>query len=377
MALARQAPRSTDRGHPLTLGLLYYSAVPGDDSRTMKTLVIAPNWVGDTVLAQPVFESLAASGRSVTALARPHLHSLLSLMPSVSDSSPRGTSDEETVEAIRARSFDEAVILPNSFRSAWLAYRAKVPRRWGYGGRFPSWSFRTPLLNPSVRRPRLTGRHQSADYLELLEAMDAPVPSAWLPRITLSDDERAMGRSLLARAQVKPSSAPLVGLFPGAEFGPSKRWPWRRFVNVARALRRVQPDLRIVIVAGPKELWLAVRIHEETGKVHPVVGPDLDLADLAMVLGQLDLLITNDSGPMHLAASLGVSCLALFGPTDPSRTGPVGPRNQVLDADRWCSPCFRRRCPLFHHRCMRDLSVEQVIDDSKRLLASLEESENG
>jgi heptosyltransferase-2 len=101
------------------------------------------------------------------------------------------------------------------------------------------------------------------------------------------------------------------------------------------------------------------------------------LADLAVVLGQLDLLITNDSGPMHLAASLGVPCLALFGPTDPSRTRPVGRGNQVLYTDRWCSPCFRRRCPLLHHRCMRDLSVDQVVDDAKRLLASCEESEKG
>lgn len=375
MGLARQATRTADGGQPLTLGLLYYSAAPGEDSRAMKTLVIAPNWVGDTVLAQPVFAALAASGRIVSVLARPHLHSLLSLMPSVSDSLPRSPSDEQTVEAIRVRKFDEVVILPNSFRSAWLAYRAKIPRRWGYGGRFPSWSFRSPLLSAAVKRPRLTGRHQSTDYLELLEAMDAPVPSAWLPRVTLSDAQRTKGRSLLARAQVESGSAPLVGLFPGAEFGSSKRWPWRRFVNVARALRRVQPGVRIVIIAGPKELWLAVRIHEETGKIHPVVGPDLDLADLAVVLGQLDLLITNDSGPMHLAASLGVPCLALFGPTDPSRTRPLGRRNQVLYTDRWCSPCFRRRCPLLHHRCMRDLSDEQVVDDAKRLLASLEESE--
>jgi ADP-heptose:LPS heptosyltransferase len=137
---------------------------------------------------------------------------------------------------------------------------------------------------------------------------------------------------------------------------------------VARDLRRARPDIRVALIAGPKELWLAVRIHEETGKIHPVIGPDLDLADLAAVLDHLDLLVTNDSGPMHLAASLGVPCVALFGPTNPSRTRPVGPDNEVLYTDRWCSPCFRRRCPLLHHRCMRDLTVEQVVEHSMAIL---------
>ena len=334
----------------------------------MKTVVIAPNWVGDNVLAQPVFESLATSGREVVALARPHLHSLLSLMPSVNHALIRDSSDDTTVDTLRGEGFDEAVILPNSFRSAWLPYRANIPTRWGYTGRFPSWSFRSPLLKPSVRLPRLAGRHQSADYQELLEAMGIPAPGDWQPRIALTEELRATGDDLLRRAHVSTEGAPLVGLFAGAEFGPSKRWPWRRFVGVARDLRRARPNARVVLIAGPKELWLAVRIHEETGKIHPVVGPDLDLAGLASVLGRLDLLVTNDSGPMHLAASMGVPCVALFGPTDPSRTRPVGPDNEVLYTDRWCSPCFRRRCPLLHHRCMRDLTVEQVVEHSMAIL---------
>ena len=336
----------------------------------MKTVVIAPNWVGDTVLAQPVYEALAVSGREVTALARPHLHSLLSLMPSVRDVLSRDSSDETTVDNLRGQGFDEAVILPNSFRSAWLPYRAAIPTRWGYGGRFPSWSFRSPLLKPSVERPRIAGRHQSSDYQELLEAMDVPAPRDWQPRIALTEEVRATARHLLSRAQVSQSPAPLVGLFAGAEFGSSKRWPWRRFVGVAQDLRRARPDVRLVVVAGPKELWLAVRIHEETGKIHPVIGPDLDLGGLAAVLGELDLLVTNDSGPMHLAASLGVPCVALFGPTDPSRTRPVGPTHEVLYTDRWCSPCFRRRCPLLHHRCMRDLTVDQVVERAAAILGS-------
>ena len=111
-----------------------------------------------------------------------------------------------------------------------------------------------------------------------------------------------------------------------------------------------------------------MRIHEESGKIHPVVGPDLDLGQLASVMAEMDLMVTNDSGPMHLAAAVGVPCLSLFGPTDPRRTSPVGDAHRVLYTDRWCSPCFRRRCPLLRHRCMRDITVDEVARQGLEML---------
>ena len=286
-----------------------------------RTLVVAPNWVGDNVMALPVLEALAGSSRRLTLLAKTHLISFLTQVPAVADVLERSESDSDTVERIRRAAFDEAVILPNSFRSAWLPWRAGVPKRWGYRGRPFRWSFRWPLLKPGVRRPRTKGRHQTEDYRELLAAMALTAPASWTPRLELPPEAAETGRALLARAHLETGSRPLIGLFPGAEFGPSKRWPWRRFVELSRELRRRWPESRQLIVAGPKEIWLAVRIYEETGKIHPVIGPDLDLGQLTAVLGQLDLLVTNDSGPMHLAAALGVRCVALFGPTDPGRTG--------------------------------------------------------
>ena len=121
--------------------------------------------------------------------------------------------------------------------------------------------------------------------------------------------------------------------------------------DLARELRRRLPGMREAIFVGPKEVWLGVRVHEESGKLHPVLGPDLDLAGLAAAMAELDLLVTNDSGPMHLAAAVGVPCVALFGPTDRRRTAPAGESgagHTVLDRNLWCSPCFRRRCPLLH-----------------------------
>jgi len=319
-----------------------------------RTLVVTPTWVGDAVMAEPVYRALAESGRELAALAKPSLAPLARLLPGVTSIVERLPDDDETQRAIAARAFDEAVLLPNSFRSARLLTRAGIPRRWGYRG-----DFRSPLLAPPVARPR-GQRPQIEDYRELLAAMSVAEPVSWVPRLDLPAELRQLGRERLARARLSPGEQPLIGLFPGAEWGASKRWPWRRFVELAIELRRHRPDAGALILAGPKEVWLAVRVHEESGKIHPVVGPELDLAALAGVIAHLALLVTNDSGPMHLAAALGVPTVALFGPTDPRRTAPAGEGHRVLHRDLWCSPCFRRRCPLLHHRCLRGISVAEV-----------------
>ncbi len=321
------------------------------------TLLFAPNWVGDTVMALPVIEALAAAGRHPAVLARRHLAPLVELCPAVAAVVVRGDDERATVDELRRHAFDEAVLLPNSFRSAWLTRRAGIPRRFGYRG-----NWRSLLLAPAVPRP--AGRRpQIEDYGELLAAMAVPPPAGWVPRLELPAADREQGRQLVERAGLA-GDGPLIGLFPGAEFGPSKRWPWRRFAELARELRRRQPRARILIVVGPKETWLGVRVHEESGHVHPLAGPDLDLGRLAKLLANLDVLVTNDSGPMHLAAAVGVPCVALFGPTDPRRTAPAGEGHRVLHTDRWCSPCFRRRCPLLHHRCLKQIGVERVATEA-------------
>jgi heptosyltransferase-2 len=329
----------------------------------LRTLVVMPNWVGDCVMALPVLDALAATRRELVPLARPHLVPLLRLSPTVHEVVARGEDDAETIARLRSASCQEAIVLPNSVRSAWLPYQAGIPWRWGYRG-----GWRAPLLRPPVPRPR-GKRPQVEDYRELLAALDVAAPSTWVPTLPRSDELLARGRERLARARLD-GAGPLVALSPGAEWGPSKQWPWRRFADLATALRR--EGARLVILAGPnrKELWAAVRIHEESGKIHPVIGPDLDLAGLAAVLAHVDLVVSNDSGPMHLAAALGVPCLALFGPTDRRRTAPSGEGHRVLATGIWCSPCFRRRCPLLHHRCLRDIGVTQVAGAAREMLAA-------
>lgn len=322
----------------------------------LRTLVIAPSWVGDTVMALPTIEALAAADRRVTVLAKRHLHPLLALAPAVKAMIAPASDPEETVELLRGALCHEAVILPNSFRSAWLARRAEIPWRWGYRG-----DFRALMLNPPVPRPKGI-RPQIEDYAALLEAMGVAAPASWVPRIALAPRLRDEAASRLERAHLRSGDRPRIGLFPGAEWGDSKRWPAERFAELVGELRRRRPAAAPILVAGPKEVLLAVSIHERSGRVAPVIGPELDLGALAGVIAELDVLVTNDSGPMHLAAALGVPCVALFGPTDPRRTAPVGEGHRVFATNRWCSPCFRRSCPLLHHGCMKDHTVAAVAD---------------
>ena len=342
-----------------------------------RTLVVAPNWVGDCVMAEPLFRALADSGRELVALAKPGLHPLLDLLPGVVSCATKHQERAATVAAIRAADCAEAVVVPNSFSSAWLVAAAGIPKRYGYRG-----DLRGPMLAPAVKRPR-GKRPQIEDPKELLAAMGVSEPPSWVPRLELPAELVERGRERLRRARVevgepgdsraRDSRPPIVGFFPGAEWGPSKQWPWRRFAELATELRRARGELgevAIAIFVGPKEVWLGVRIHEESGKLHPVIGPDLDLAGLAGVLAHLDVAVTNDSGPMHLAAALGVPTVAFFGPTDPRRTAPAGAGHEVLDRELWCSPCFRRRCPLLHHRCLRGIDVATVVAATARRLAS-------
>jgi heptosyltransferase-2 len=306
-------------------------------------------------MALPVLDALARTDGTLAVLARAHLAPLLTLVPAVAEVIERSSSNDVTIDRIRKLSCDESIILPNSFRAAWLVLRARVPIRWGYRG-----DWRAPLLKPAVRRQRRAG-HQVEDYDQLLASIGAPIPEAHDPRLELSPAAAETAAVALDRAGLdREDRRPLIGLFAGAEFGPAKRWPLDRFGEVARRLRRLDSGARLLLIAGPKEVSLAVDLHTMTNRLAPVVGPNLDLAVLAGVLAALDLLVTNDSGPMHLAAAVGTPSVALFGPSDPRRTSPRGPGHQVLYTHRWCSPCFRRRCPLFHQRCLKEIDVGEV-----------------
>jgi ADP-heptose:LPS heptosyltransferase len=163
------------------------------------------------------------------------------------------------------------------------------------------------------------------------------------------------------------ADAPLVALAPGAAFSWTKRWPPDRFGRLARELR--ERGLAPAVAIGPGEEELARAVSDAAGVPIPVLGADLDPVELAAVLARARVAVTNDSGPMHLAAAVGTPVVALFGPTDPGRTGPTGSPSVVLDRYVFCSPCYRKECP-YAHECMTGITVRDVLAAVERLSAA-------
>jgi heptosyltransferase-2 len=323
-----------------------------------RLLVSAPNWVGDVVLSLPALRDLrrAFPASRLEALARPSVAGLYAAVPEIDGVvESRGTLADAA--AIRGR-YDVGLLLPNSFASAFTLWRAGIPERWGYAT-----DARGALLTRSCRvRASLGGRSQVYYYRAMLEGLGLAVsgppdaslacPEAWAER----------GRALLG------SPGPWIGINPGAAYGTAKRWPPERFAAAAALVAR-RSGARVAIVGSAAERPLAEAIAAQLGGAARVLCGETTLAELVGVLRELRLLLTNDSGPMHLAAALGTPLVAVFGSTDWTETAPVSERARVVREETECAPCKLRECPI-DHRCMARVAVDRVAATALELLAA-------
>jgi heptosyltransferase-2 len=325
---------------------------------TARVLVRAPNWVGDVVLSLPALRDLrrAFPSSRLEVLARPWVAGLYAAVPELDGVvESRGTLADAA--AIRGR-YDVGLLLPNSFASAFTIWRAGIPERWGYAT-----DGRGALLTRSCRvRASLGGRSQVYYYRAMLEGLGLAVsgppdaslacPEAWAER----------GRALLG------SPGPWIGINPGAAYGTAKRWPPERFAAAAALVAR-RSGAQVAIVGSAAERPLAEAIAAQLGGAARVLCGETTLADLVGVLRELRLLLTNDSGPMHLAAALGTPLVAVFGSTDWTETAPVSERARVVREETECAPCKLRECPI-DHRCMTRVAVDRVAATALELLAA-------
>jgi heptosyltransferase-2 len=258
--------------------------------------------------------------------------------------------------AALAGAFDAGVLLPNSFGSALTLRLARIPERWGYAT-----DGRGPLLTRRARvRPSVRGRSQVYYYRAMLAGVGLRVtadpetglraPAAWLEAA-----DRLLG------------AGEWIGLNPGAAFGPAKRWPLARFAAVGDRLARTT-GAQVAILGAASERPFAEGVAAAMRHPARVLAGQTSLTDLAGVLSRVRVLVTNDSGPMHLASALGTPVAAVFGPTDPRETAPVGTA-RLLREPVHCSPCGLRACPI-DHRCMTRVAAERVAAAAEELLAS-------
>ena len=363
-----------------------------------RILIRGTNWLGDAVMTTPALLRLREKfpDAHIALLTPEKLRELWNGHPAVNEIIP--FSPRENVFAVgrklRAGKFDLALVLPNSPRSATEIWLAGIPRRIGYArpwrnffltqtvaSRPEAVKMRKLSLAEITRRTGVspvskiipenleTGRmpvlrpdaHQIHEYLHLTAALGAnpePVP----PQLFVMPDEIEATKRKFGLEKI---TQPVLGLNPGAEYGPAKRWPVERFIAAAREIQK-RTKCAWLIFGSKNDATIAEQIQSAIGSRPSAIfnlSGETSLRELMALLKSCRVLLTNDSGPMHVAAALDTPVVVPFGSTSPELTGPGMPgdvRHRLLKCDAPCSPCFRRECPI-DFRCMNGIAVKHVV----------------
>jgi heptosyltransferase-2 len=331
-----------------------------------RILVVAPSWVGDAILSEPLIALLRepfeepAVDVLVPGWCAPVYARMRGVGRIVDNPIPHGALDLARRKAIarglRAHGYARAIVLPNSWKSALIPFLARIPRRTGYIG-----EGRYVLLNDR-RRLDAKGTPRLVDRFAALAGsahVRVPVP----PAPVLVPD--AGNRTAALEALRLRTRAPIAVVCPGAEYGPAKRWPAEHFAVLVGKLLAAGYQIWMIGSPNDRDAAAAVmralgaipaerRVRDLTGRTD--LGTAIDLLSLASVV------VSNDSGLMHAAAAVGVPLVALFGSSSPAHTPPLSASARIARIDIACSPCFKRECPLGHFRCMRELAPEAVYE---------------
>lgn len=346
-----------------------------DPSRVKRILVVATNWVGDAVLTLPALEALAGifPDSSLTVLARPWVLPLFRSHPAVDEvlayPKARGRVGETAdllrkAGDIRNGRFDLAVLFPNAFRAALIAWLGGVKFRIGYAT-----DGRGFLLTHSVRPDTgVPSVHQSERYLSLLRSMGWRAESR-IPRLQVSAQDREAAEGILRRQGLNPADM-MVALSPGAAYGPAKRWPPERFARVGDWAAERWGARTLALGSASDTPACAEMIRCMTHAPVDLCGAT-SLNEAVALISMARVFVTNDSGLMHVASALGVPTVAVFGSTDPTATGPLGARARVVRNPVPCAPCLERECRK-DFACMLGISPQRVWDAMAELGRSAE-----
>ncbi|EKF75439.1 ADP-heptose LPS heptosyltransferase II [Alcanivorax hongdengensis A-11-3] len=334
-------------------------------------LVVGPSWVGDMVMAQTLFSELRRQHPdcAIDVLAPAWCRPLLSRMPEVREalSLPFDHGDLRLGErralgrSLRGR-YQQAYVLPNSLKSAIVPLSARIPVRTGWRG-----EMRYGLLNDVRKLDKQRYPLMVQRFVALALPPRAPVPlleSISAPHLQVSDDSRAQAM----KAHQLDTGRPVLGLCPGAEFGPAKRWPEHHYAAVAR--HWIEQGGQVWIFGSGKDVPVADTIVAELGELGEqarVLAGATSLEQAVDLLSATTAVVSNDSGLMHIAAALKRPLVAVYGSTSPGFTPPLGDRVAVVRLGLECSPCFERECPLGHLNCLRQLPPSRVIDALQQL----------
>ena len=319
-----------------------------------RILVVAPNWIGDALMAQPLLARLCEKrpGLRLDVLAPAWVAPVLRRMAEVGEvievafrhGAPELRERWRLGRMLRRRGYDQAIVLPNSWKSALVPFFADIPLRSGYVG-----ESRYGLLNLLYRAKRNEREPMALHYARLSEKPGA-APREPLPEPQLRVDPIA-ARATAARFGVVGRYAVLC---PGAEYGPAKRWPY--FVELAARM-----PLPVVILGAAADRESSAGIPGKN------LAGETSLDEAIDLISSAQFVVTNDSGLMHVAAAVGTPQVALFGSSSPHHTPPLSSQARVVWLGIECSPCYARECPLGHFRCLKEMDVEMVLNQLKTI----------
>lgn len=336
-----------------------------------RILIIAPNWIGDAVMSQPLLATLKViyPQSQIDVLASPWVAPIYRACAEVHQviearlehKQLQWNLRKQLAKQLELNQYDACFVLPNSLKSALIPWLANIPLRIGYRG-----EMRFGLINLSLDNPSKTNRPPMANhYLALCNVIDHPedieINKPADPKLNISLTAKQSVSARLQADSIKDKS--IYILCPGAEYGVTKRWPTEHFATLAQQLITDEPDAHVILLGGKGDHALGEQINAQAGnnsQIHNWCG-ETSLDEAIALIGMSKALVSNDSGLMHIGSALKVPQVAIFGSSDPHHTPPLSDKAQVIWLNLPCSPCHKRECPLGHLKCLKDISPENVF----------------
>ncbi len=332
----------------------------------MRLGVFLPNWIGDVVMATPALRALRktlGTDGTMVGVMRPYVAEVLAgnswIDQAIFYEKKKRGSAGQVVQELRDARLDAVVLLPNSFNTAWLAWRAGIPRRIGYSRDARGWMLTTKLFDPRTGRRR-AALPQIDSYLNLAYALGSEWETRQLELSTTAEDE-SLTDAVWQRLGFEGKQVAVFN--SGGAFGAAKDWPAEHFAKLAKRIL-LELGLHVLINCGPKERDTAREIVRQANDLRVLSLAEESQLPIGLTkacIRRSQLLVTTDSGPRFFGVAFGVPTVSLFGPTGIYATRTHSELETSLSLNLDCQPCMERTCPLGHHRCMQDLTVEQVF----------------
>jgi heptosyltransferase-2 len=333
-------------------------------------LIIAPNWIGDAVSTQPLLANLkvlypnskidilASNWVAPVYRACSEVHEVIEAK--FEHKKLQWNLRKQLAKVIETKNYQACFVLPNSFKSALIPWLANIPFRIGYRGELRFGLINLALNNPSkVNRPPMVEHYLALS--QLLKDDESISLDRLVPKLNVSGAAKQQVEQKLQGVNINSDS--IYAICPGAEYGPSKRWPTKYFAVLAQQLIKQNSNNQIILLGSKSDHSLAQEITsqgQQASNVHNWCG-NTSLDEAIALIGMSKAVVSNDSGLMHIAAALQIPQVAIFGSSDPAHTPPLSDRAKIIWLNMSCSPCHKRVCPLGHLRCLKDILPEQVL----------------